>query len=44
MEAKVAHGNPASQRHAEGLDRTIKILVIDRVFIMPDAADGFVTL
>ena len=37
MKPEVAHRDAASQRHAEGLDRAIEILVIDRVFIMPDA-------
>ena len=39
VKPKVAHRDPASQRHTEGLDRAIKILVIERVFIMPNAGD-----
>src|SRR5204863_6859151 len=29
-----------SQRHAEGLDRTIEIFVVERVFIVPHARGG----
>ena len=28
---------PGSQRHAEGLNRAIEVLVIDRVLVVPDA-------
>ena len=31
---------PRSQRHAERLDRAIEVLVIERVFIVPDASGG----
>jgi hypothetical protein len=27
-----------SERHAEGLDRAVKVLVVQRVFIVPDAS------
>src|ERR1700681_4032024 len=39
MKSKVVQRNPASQRHTEGLDRAIKILVIECIFIMPNAGD-----
>ena len=44
VESDVGQRDPASQGHAERLDRAIQILVIDGIFIMPDAGDGFVTL
>ena len=37
MKIDVADGNSGSQRHAERLNRAIKILVIERVFIVPDS-------
>ena len=40
VEPKIAQGDSASQRHAEGLDRTIKILVMDGIFIMPNSGGG----
>lgn len=39
MKPNIADGDSASQRHTEGLDRAIKILIIDRVLIMPYASD-----
>jgi len=36
MKPEIAHRDSGSQGHAEGLDPAIKILVIDRVLIMPD--------
>ena len=39
MKSGVAHRDAASQRHTERLDRAIEILVIDGVFIMPNARD-----
>jgi hypothetical protein len=35
MEPYVAHSNSKSTRHTEGLNGTIKVLVIDGVLIMP---------
>ena len=40
MEPDVAHRDSDSQRHTEGLDRAIKILVMDGVFIMPNPSGG----
>jgi hypothetical protein len=37
MKADIGNVNSRSQRHAERLDRTIEVLVIERVFIVPDA-------
>ena len=39
VEADIAHGDAAAQRHAEGLNRAIEVLVVDRVLVMLDAAD-----
>src|SRR6266571_1362970 len=39
MEPNVAHCDSAAQRHTEGLDRAIKILIMDGVFIMPETSD-----
>ena len=39
MKPNVAHGDSASQRHTEGLDRAIEILIMDGVFIVPEAGD-----
>src|SRR5882762_1277381 len=36
MKPQVAHRDSASQRHAERLNPTIQILIIDRVLIMPN--------
>jgi hypothetical protein len=36
VESRIAHYDSASQRQTEGLDPTVKILVIDRVFVMPE--------
>src|SRR5205814_242700 len=36
MKPEIAYRDSASQRQTEGLDPTIKILIIDRVFIMPN--------
>ncbi len=33
----IAHRDPASQRNTERLNRAIQILIMDGVFIMPDA-------
>ena len=38
VKSDIAHRDPRSQRHTEGLNGTIKILVIERVFIMPNAS------
>src|SRR5438309_55192 len=40
MEPYVAHTNSGSQRHTEGLNGTIQVLVIDRVLIMPNPSRG----
>ena len=40
----VADVYTASYRHADRLDGAIEVLVIKRVFIVPDAGTGFVTL
>ena len=40
MKANVRDVYSGSNRHAERLDRAIEILVIDRVFIMPDTGTG----
>jgi hypothetical protein len=37
VEPNVAYGDSASQRHTEGLDPAIQILVVNRVLIVPDA-------
>ena len=37
VKPKIAHRDSGSQRHTEGLDRAIKILIVDGVFIMPNA-------
>src|SRR5436190_24189720 len=39
MKSDIAHRRSGSQRHTEGLNPTIKILVIDRIFIMPNPRD-----
>ena len=39
MKPEITHRDSASQRHTEGLNRAIKILVIDGVLIMPNAGD-----
>jgi hypothetical protein len=38
MEPYVAHSNSKSTRHTEGLNGTIKVLVIDGVLIMPHSS------
>src|SRR6266513_6238400 len=38
MNPEIAHRDPAPQRHTEGLNRTIQILVIDRVLVMPNSS------
>jgi hypothetical protein len=38
MKPQVAHRDSASQRHAERLNRAIKILIIDGVLVMPDSS------
>src|ERR1700730_4087918 len=38
MKPQIAHRDSGSQRHTEGLDPTIKILVIDRVLVMPNSS------
>jgi hypothetical protein len=40
MEPYVAHSNSRSKRHTEGLNGTIKVLVIDGVLIMPHSSRG----
>ena len=40
VESNIADGDSASQRQTERLNPAVKILVIDRVFIMPDPGDG----
>src|SRR5438309_5331160 len=40
MKSEIAHRDSRSQRYTEGLNRTIKILVIECVFIMPNAGRG----
>ena len=37
MKSDVADVDSASQRHTEGLDRAIEVLVIERVLVVPDA-------
>ena len=37
VKPEIAHVDSAAQRHAEGLNRAIEILVIDRVLVMPNA-------
>ncbi len=37
MEINVSDVDSSSHRHAERLNSTIEVLIIDRVFIMPDA-------
>jgi hypothetical protein len=39
MKPEIAHGDSASQGHTERLNPAIKILVIDRVLIMPNPSD-----
>src|SRR5438309_1056603 len=38
MDPEIAHRDSAPQRHTEGLNRTIQILVIDRVLVMPNSS------
>jgi hypothetical protein len=40
MEPYVSHSNSRSKRHTEGLNGTIKVLVIDGVLIMPHSSRG----
>src|SRR5436190_6193186 len=40
MKFEIARRNSRCQRHTEGLNRTIKILVIERIFIMPNPSRG----
>jgi hypothetical protein len=40
MERYVSHSNSRSKRHTEGLNGTIKVLVIDGVLIMPHSSRG----
>ena len=44
MKPDIADRDSASQRQTEGLDPAIEILVIDRVFIMPNTRNWAVTL
>ncbi len=37
MEADIADVNAGSQRHAEGLNGAVQVLVVQSVFIVPDA-------
>src|SRR5204863_4868434 len=37
VKAEIVQRDRTSERDAEGLDRAIEILVIERIFIMPDA-------
>src|SRR5947208_16952455 len=39
MKSEIGHRSSGSQRHTEGLNRAIKVLVIDRIFIMPTASN-----
>src|SRR6266436_1661265 len=39
MKSEIADRGSGSQRHTEGLNRAIKVLVIDRIFIMPNASN-----
>ena len=39
MKPEIAHRDSRSQRHTEGLNPAIQILVVDRVFIMPNPSD-----
>ena len=40
MEPYVSHSNSRCKRHTEGLNGTIKVLVIDGVLIMPHSSRG----
>ena len=44
MKSDVTNVDSGPERHAEGLNRAIEVLVVNGVLIMPHAADGFVTL
>ena len=40
MKSDVRDVHPGSKRHAERLDGAIEVLVVERVFIVPDASTG----
>ena len=40
MKSDIARTHSRSHRHTEGLNRTIKILVIERILIMPNSGRG----
>ena len=40
MKSKITHGNSRAQRHTERLNPTIQVLVINRVFVVPDSRRG----
>ena len=44
MKSDVTHGSSGSEGDHEGLDRAIEILVINRVFVMPDSSGGICDL
>ena len=40
MKADVANVHSGNQRHTEGLDRAIEVLIVERVFVMPHTGTG----
>ena len=40
MKSDVRYSYPWPKRHGEGLDRAIEVLVVERVFVVPDAGTG----
>jgi hypothetical protein len=36
MKSDIAYGDTGLNRHAEGLDRSIEVLVIQRILVVPD--------
>ena len=44
MKSDVTDGSSSSEGDHEGLDRAIEILVINRVFVMPDSSRGICDL
>ena len=44
MKSDVADVDASAQRHTEGLNCAIEVLVIDRILVVPDSGTGLVTL
>ena len=44
MKSDITHAYSSPQRHTEGLNRAVQVLVINRVLVMPDSSGGICDL